>query len=73
MPDNELSIVAIISGAVIGILSIGLSAGMIQYAFVGWLILNIAWWSSIAFAAGICFALGAYVTICSIDRIDNLL
>jgi hypothetical protein len=73
MPQDYFNTTAVVSGSVVGIIVAGLTTGLIEYSFIVWLLINIAWWSSVAFAAGFSFALGAYVTIYSTDRIDNLL
>jgi hypothetical protein len=73
MKQSDFNITAIVSGFVVGILSLGLGAGLIKYSFIAWLLINIAWWGSIAFAGGFCLALGAYVAIRLVERTDGFL
>jgi len=76
MKNNDIQLTSVVSGLVVGVLASGLAAGVIDYDFVAWLVLNMAWWGSIAFASGFCLALGAYVAlrlVHSTTIIDTLL
>lgn len=67
MTHRDLNIMALVAGTVIGILLIGLLTGTISYRFIGWLTITIVWWSTIAFAAGVCFAIGIYLVLRAVD------
>lgn len=65
--SDDLNIMALAAGTVIGILLIGLLTGTIGYRFIGWLTITIVWWSTIAFAAGVFFAFGIHVVLRAVD------